>query len=76
LFVTPVAFSSTESAFRSRVLFFARAFPRITGPFRLATEVHLPMELFPCRASRFLLAVRPVGRTNFLEILRPFNGVP
>jgi hypothetical protein len=76
LFATLVAISSTDLAFRSRVLAFARALPRITGPFRLATEVHLPMELCPCRVSRFLLAVRPVGRTNFLEIPRPSNGVP
>jgi hypothetical protein len=34
------------------------------------------MEWIPCRVSRFLLAVRPVGRTDFLEIPRPFNGIP
>jgi hypothetical protein len=34
------------------------------------------MEWIPCRVSRFLLAVRPVGRTDFLEIPRPSNGIP
>jgi hypothetical protein len=52
------------------------AFPEITGPFRLATEVHPPMELIPYRAIGCLLAVRPVGRTDFPEIFRPFNGIP
>jgi len=34
------------------------------------------MEWIPCRASRYLPAVRPVGRTDFLEISRPSNGIP
>jgi hypothetical protein len=34
------------------------------------------MEWIPCRAPHYLLAVRPVGRTDFLEIPRPFNGIP
>jgi hypothetical protein len=75
LFAILVVLSSTSSTFRRGSLP-VRAFPRITGPFRLATEVHSPMELIPCRASHHLLAVRPVGRTDFLEILRPFVGVP
>jgi hypothetical protein len=54
----------------------SEAFPEIAGPFHLAIEVHPPMELIPYRASCRLLAVRPVGRTDFLEILVPFNGVP
>jgi len=33
------------------------------------------MKWIPCRVSRYLLAVRPVGRTDFLEIPRPFDGV-
>jgi len=58
----------------SRIPCVVRTFPEITGPFRLATEVHPPMKLIPYRAFRCLLAVRPVGRTDFLEILRPFDG--
>jgi hypothetical protein len=34
------------------------------------------MEWIPCRAPHYLLAVRPVGRTDLLEIPRPFNGIP
>jgi hypothetical protein len=34
------------------------------------------MEWIPCRVSRYLPAVRPVGRTDFLEISRPSNGIP
>jgi len=34
------------------------------------------MEWIPCRAPHYLLAIRPVGRTDFLEIPRPFNGIP
>jgi hypothetical protein len=76
LFATLVALSSTSSAVRPRIPFPVRAFPRITGPLRLATEVHPPMEWIPCRVSRYLPAVRPVGRTDFLEISRPSNGIP
>jgi hypothetical protein len=76
LYAIPVALSSTSSAVRPRIPFPVRAFPRITGPFRLATEVHPPMEWIPCRAPHYLLAVRPVGRTDSLEIPRPFDGTP
>jgi hypothetical protein len=34
------------------------------------------MELIPYRVSGTLLVVRPVGRTDFPEILLPFNGIP
>jgi len=76
LYAILVALSSTSSAVRPRIPFVVRAFPRITGPFRLTTEVHPPMEWIPCRAPHYLLAVRPVGRTDFLEIPRPFNDIP
>jgi hypothetical protein len=75
LFAFPVASFSTSDAFCPRILVTVRAFPEIAGPFHLATEVHPPMELIPYRVSYRLLAVRPVGRTDFLEILLPFNGV-
>jgi len=76
LFAISVTLSSTSSVVCPRIPCSVRAFPEITGPFRLATEVHTPMELIPYRASGCLLAVQPVGWTDSPEISRPFNGVP
>jgi hypothetical protein len=76
LFATSVAFSWTSNAVVLGFLFPVRAFPEITGPFHLATEVHPPVELIPSRASDCLLAIRLVGRIDFPEISLPFDDIP
>jgi hypothetical protein len=41
----------------------------ITGPPRLATQVHPPMKPLPLGVPHHLSAVRPVGRNSFLEFV-------
>jgi hypothetical protein len=53
-----------------------RDVPAAAGPPHLATEVHSPLSTIPSRVPRCLPAVRPVGRTNFPELLLPSNGIP